>query len=321
MLDACDPYVFIDNVSNTSPSAVAELSDLHACDMPVQMKVKGGPAKTLKITFASFEHAWNVLRFVRFPTPGSVRHITTVHNVAQRFEVSFASAALFMQQFERDGVFSSWAKFDAYYDIHKMPCDRKSHVNIGLIARYVIGNSERSEQIRQIVRAVAADQFCKNRNDLVSECIAACLWKSVPNLSCYVKTLRKLCKIKFQSNHHIRNIMYATGHSMIQHNLDKCRMVTETRRAKAGIYTALLLHERTLLTWTLWPDATVAILMAFHARLGQKSPLSRLNCDIFFIVLNNIICDKQKNAIRKHLLHPPRPSRVTKKTKTPLRAN
>jgi len=289
--------VFIDNISNNNTCAVQELSDLYACEMPVQMRVIGKACNKIKVTFASFEHAWNVLRFLQFPPPGRVHNITTVQNMTQRFEVTLDNACLFMRQFERDGVFASWEKFDTYYNIHQIPFDNKSQRNIGLVARYVAGTGECSERIRQIVRAVAADRFGRNQSDMVSECIAACLWKCEPDFSCYTKLMRQLCKVKLKNNIHIRNVMYNTGDTRIVSNLDKCRMVTETRRVKTDIYVGILRQQRSLLTWTLCDQTTLAFLMAFHARLGRESAVHSIGNDILFIILQSMLCVKRRKSM------------------------
>ena len=293
--------VFIDNISNNNTGAVQELSDLYACKMPVLMRVVGKACNKIKVTFASFEHAWNVLRFLQFPTPGRVHNITTVQHMTQRFEVTLDKACLFMRQFERDGVFASWEKFDTYYNIHQIPFDNKSQSNIGLVARYVAGTGECSERIRQIVRAVAADRFGRNQSDLVSECIAACLWKCEPDFSCYTKLMRQLCKVKLKNNIHIRNVMYNTGDTRIVSNLDKCRMVTETRRVKTDIYVGILRQQRSLLTWTLCDQTTLAFLMAFHARLGRESAVHSMGNDILFIILQSMLCVKRRKSMLTYM--------------------
>jgi len=304
---------FVDNIDNSCASAESELSDLYACRIPCRVKTPGGPIKTQKITFGSFEHAWNVLRFVRFPVVGTVHQISTVESMSQTFEVSFTNATLFIRQFEEDGVFCDWNKFSNYYDGAKITDKAKNNTNIGLIARYVCSNDKRSEGIRISVRAVAANRFRCNPKDSVSQCIAACLWKCDPNLTSYVACLRKLCVLKYQNNHRARNALCQTGILNIQTNLEQSRIVTETRRNTSAVYMKIVLQQRDRLHWTLWTDATLALAMAFHKRLGQHSCLGRISADLFLLIIAPIVSDKQHKKITAFSTVLPPPTQVRKK--------
>jgi len=251
----------------------------------------------MRCAFVSFEHAWTVLRFIRFPVCGTVRTITTVQSMLQSFTVSRANARLFLQQFERGGVFASWEGVTSFCGALKIPCNDRSYKNVGLIARYVAGNSDRSEQVRIHIRAVAADRYKKNSSDLLAECIAACLWKADPSITRYTVTLYQICKIKFHNNPRIQNVLCDTGDRPIESNLQFDRMVTETRRVKSTNYIRLLTLQRTLSSWTLWDEATVAILMALHPRLGATSVLSIIGIDLLFTILDLILCHHRKRKI------------------------
>ena len=132
---------------------------------------------------------------------------------------------------------------------------------------------------------------------MLAECIAACLWKANPSITWYTVTLHQLCKIKFHNNSRIQNVLYDTGDRLIESNLQFDRMVTETRRVKSTNYIRLLTLQRTLSSWTLWDETTVAILMALHPRLGAASVLPVIGVDLLFTILDLILCHHRKRKI------------------------
>ena len=56
---------------------------------------------------------------------------------------------------------------------------------------------------------------------------------------------------------------------------------------------------------SLWPDYVVALLSAYHARLGQESWISQIDVDIMRTILNSIWNDGKmfESLKRRHLLH------------------
>ena len=106
---------FIDNHDHNRAGAERELSDLYACKIPLQMKIRDGAQKTKKVEFPSFEHAWCVRRMIRQPQVNKSHTIMTVANMEQIFVTTLADALCFFAQFECGGVLASWSAMNTYF--------------------------------------------------------------------------------------------------------------------------------------------------------------------------------------------------------------
>jgi len=305
---SCDRAVtiattFIDNHDNNEPHAERELSDLCACKVPLQMKIRGGEQKTKKVLFASFEHAWCVRRMIRQPQVNKSHTITTVTNMEQAFLTTLEDAFCFLAQFESDGVFASWSAVNAYYPVNLICTKDKGLHNIGLIARFVCSNNPKADVIRSRIRGYAADRW-KSTGDLVAHSIACCLWRGSPNLSSYKSGLAVVARAKYHNNVEIKNILCMTRGCLLRTTFDACNMVTVTRKKSCVAYMHTLSHLAKCLEWQLPPAMLLALVMALHPRLGRSSLLSSINLDTMLYIITPIVDAAQAQRIKKCFAKP-----------------
>ena len=289
---------FIDNHDNNRVGAELELSDLYACKIPLQMKIRDGAQKTKKVEFASFEHAWCVRLMIRQPQVNQSHKIITVANMEQIFVTTLADALCFLVQFERGGVFASWTAINIYYPMNLICANAKGDHNIGLIARFVCSNNPKADGIRSRIRGYAADRW-KSTGDLVARSIACCLWRGPPNLSAYKSGLAVVARAKYQNNVEIKNILCMTRGISLQTTFDACNMVTTTRKKTCVAYMHTLSQLAKWLDWQLSPAMLLALIMALHPRLGQNSLLSRINLDTMLCIITPLVDAAQAKRIKK----------------------
>jgi len=216
---------FIDNHDKNRAGAELELSDLYACQIPLQMKIRDGAQKTKKLELASFEHAWCVRQMIRQPQVNKSNTIFTVANMEQIFVTTLADALCFLAPFECGGVFASWSAINTYYPINRICANAKGEHNIGLIARFVCSSNPKADGIRSRIRGYAADRW-KSTGDLVAHSIACCLWRGSPNLSAYKSGLAVVARAKYHNNVEIKNILCMTRSIPLQTTFDACNIVT-----------------------------------------------------------------------------------------------
>jgi len=290
----------IDNIDNNAVGATLELSDLYGCKVPMSVKVLGGVPKSKTVEFASFEHAWCMRRMMHIPRVGCYRSIVTVSSMQQLFVTTHEDAVCFLQQFEPNGVFASWSRISEYYPALQITTGPKNSHNIGLIVRFVCSNNPKANAIREQIRGIAADRW-KNNGDKVSRSIACCFWlRHTPNCTSYDKGLRHLARSKYRNNAAISNVLVMTRGWSLRTSFAACRMVTSTRRKTADIYMrflSILGHE---LAWQMRTEILLALLMAFHSRLGRQCFLHHMSIDIFLAVLAPLLDTKQDKRIKQY---------------------
>jgi len=195
----------IDNFDNNQQDTKPELSDLYGCHVPMSVKIVHGSPKSMRVDFASLEHAWCMRRMMCAPHVGETRNIVTVSHMNTAFVTTQEDAKCYLAQFEAAGVFGSWAETNVYYSVDKITSEKRGPHNIGLIARFVCSNHPQAKHIREQIRGVAADRW-NNSADKVARSIACCLWmRRTANCTSYKSGLRMLACSKFQHNPTISN--------------------------------------------------------------------------------------------------------------------
>jgi len=286
----------IENHTNNADNTERELSDLYGCKVPMLMKIVNGVQKSKKVDFASLEHAWCMRRMMRNPHVGTSRTIMTVSNMQQEFVTTQEDVLCFLAQFEEEGVFASWPKINVYYAAEQITLGEKGLHNIGLIARFVCSNNPQAEKIREQIRGVAADRW-KSRGDTIARSIACCLWRGSTNLSPYKSGLAVVARSKYDNNPEISNILCMTRGRDLLTTFVACRMVTNTRKQTASMYMRTLQGLSMSLKWQLHPALLLALLMAFHRRLGQHSVLSNINMDTFLLITRSLLDSRQEKKV------------------------
>jgi hypothetical protein len=288
----------IDNYDNNRPGAELSLSDLYGCKVPLQMKIVNGVQKTKKVDFASFEHAWCVRRMIRQPHVGTGRTVVTVTNMQQQFVTTQEDALCFLAQFEHAGVFASWSAINDYYTASQITNESKGAHNIGLIARFVCSNNPKADRIRSKIRGYAADRW-KRCGDVVARSIACCLWRGLPNMKSYRSGLAVVARAKYDNNPEICNVLCMTRGVAFETFFDPCHMVTVTRKKSSTEYMHTLSRMALSSEWKLSSPLTLALVMAFHPRLGQDSLLAQINIDTFLSIAAPLVDVKQAKCIKK----------------------
>ena len=291
--------VFIDNYDNNRAGASLLLSDLHACKVPLQMKILHGEKKTKKVDFASFEHAWCARRMIRHPDVGASHTVVTVQHMQLDFVTTQEDALCFLAQFEQDGVFASWKGINEYYPANLICSSVKGAHNIGLIARFVCSNNVKAERIRSRIRRYAADHW-KNTGNAVAHSIACCLWRGSPNMSSYKTGLAIVAKAKYARNSVFRNELVMSRGLTLLTTFVACDMVTATRKKSSTVYMHTLSCLAAWLDWQLPPQMLLALVMGFHSRLGQHSLLSQINIDTMLTIIAPLLDTQQEKKIKKH---------------------
>jgi len=286
----------IDNHTNNADNTEMELSDLYGCKVPMQMKIVNGVQKSKKVDFASLEHAWCMRRMMRNPHVGTSRSIMTVSNMQQEFVTTQEDALCFLAQFEEEGVFASWSKINEYYAVGQITLGDKGLHNIGLIARFVCSHNPQAEKIREQIRGVAADRW-KSQGDKIARSIACCLWRGSANLSSYKSGLAVVARSKYDNNQEICNILCMVRGRDLLTTFVPCRMVTNTRKKTANMYMRTLQGLSISLKWQLHPVLLMALLMAFHRRLGRHSMLANINMDTFLLITRSLLDARQEKKM------------------------
>jgi hypothetical protein len=289
----------IDNFDNNQEGTKPELSDLYGCHVPMSVKIVNGAPKSMRVDFASLEHAWCMRRMMCAPHIGEQRNIMTVSHMHTVFVTTQEDAKCYLAQFEAMGVFASWAETNIYYPVNKITCAKKGPHNIGLIARFVCSNNPQAKVIREQIRGVAADRW-KNSGDKVARSIACCLWmRKTSNCTSYKSGLRTLACSKYKHNPAISNVLVLTRGLHLYTTYAACRMVTVTRRQTADAYMQSLFTLSATLCWQMDAETLLALHMAFHARLGQHSQMRKLTMDVFLTVVGPLLDAKQHKKYKQ----------------------
>jgi len=296
--------VFIDNYDNNRVGATLVLSDLYACKVPLQMRILNGEQKTKKVDFASFEHAWCARRMIRHPHVGATHAVVTVQYMHQDLVTTQEDAFCFLAQFEQGGVFACWKSINEYYPANLICSGVKGTHNIGLIARFVCSNNIKADRIRSRIRGYAADLW-KSTGSAVAHSIACCLWRGAPNMSSYKTGLAIVAKAKYANNLEICNELVMSRGLTFQTTFVACDMVTTTRKKSSATYMHTLSRLAVWLDWQLSPPMLLALVMVFHARLGQQSLLSQINFDTMLIIIGPLLDTRQKKKIIKYFRKSP----------------
>jgi len=289
----------IDNFDNNQQGTELELSDLYGCRVPMSVKILNGIPKSMRVDFASLEHAWCMRRMICIPLIGGKRDIVTVSHMHTVFVTTQADAACFLAQFEATGVFGSWEKTNVYYPVHKITREKRGAHNIGLIARFVCSNNPKAKSIREQIRGVAADRW-KNSADTVARSIACCLWmRRTANCTSYKSGLRMLACSKYKHNPAVSNVLVLTRGLNLYTTYAACCMVTATRRQTADAYMHSLSTLSATLCWQMNPETLLALFMAFHSRLGRHSQIGHLTMDVFLAIVGPLLDAKHQKKYKQ----------------------